>query len=639
MIKKGSFFLLGFLTFFLCTPAFSFDYLEHSYFSDLACTDAQKKSLTLLKTEKDAARFLGLSLFCPTENIDQYCKDGYKRARSPVNLVEGQDFGITLGDIAALPDHVSNYGPIKNVSRAGKGGLSLSILEWLSIEGNVGGVIEDVAEDACEYDTEIGWTELNRQISEDVRAFEKKGLPRIHRTHLSSIARKAPKKGPNDPATKYTLDNPHYLDLVLRNHTHFGAPAYDAWLGFHQLGQEIAERSCVEVIDFTARQVEDLAENLDLDDTDWGDQSPTKLARSACDLMGIAVSRRVELLNLDKVKNEILKTFLLKIKKGDTEARDSLIAATLGTLLRGAGLHFLQDGLAGGHLRTIRSRESLSEVRHDHDIDNEAGVIAIFSTKNTKTPFIAFGDSFLLGGRFGDSHCEGMTKAAKMKDGDVTDCLLRLQRALLVGTSSENLMHFVLGRKNTHIFSPSQKVSVPGEVDRNLESRTYAFGSLPVPAPTFSFESLSFRFGFSTRDLSPQIGLKLEALTELDDPAHWMVGYQLGFNYQPRYYGGESLFLDFAYAFHYRYFARATLDLAPSVYGGVHGLNDDLQSFFGFAPTLGITFLPEGWIEMPLEIAISYRLPIDLYSSDHGFKFGILDDHWIQLGFGLAFMH
>ncbi len=623
----------------LSNQAFAFDYLEHSYFSDLACADAQKKSLALLKTEKDAARFVGLSLFCPAENIDNYCDDGYKYARSPVNVVDGKDFGITLGDMAALPDHVSNYGPIKNVARAGKGGFSLSLIEWLSVKGNVGGVIEDVAEDACEYENNINWKALNQQIINDVGAFAKDGLPKIHRTHLSAIARKTPKKGPNDPATKYTLDNPHYLDLVLRNHTHFGASAYDAWLGFHQLGQEIAERSCEEVVDFTPGQVEDLAENLDLDDKDWSAQNKTQLARSTCDLLGLAVSRRVALLGLDTTENKILKTFLSRIKKGDKAARDSLIAATFGTLFRGAGLHFLQDGLAGGHLRTIRSRESLSEVRHDHDVDNKAGVIAVYSSPKSKTPFIAFGDSYLLGGRFGSSNCDGMTRKNKMKDGDVTDCLLRFQRALLVGTSSENLMQFVLGRENNDVFSLSQKVSVPGEVAQNPISRTYASGSLPVPAPTFSFESLSFRFGFSTRDSSPQLGLKMEALTELDDPAHWMVGYQLGLNYQPRYYGGESLFLDFAYAFHYRYFARATLDLAPAVYGGVYGLGEDAHSFFGFAPTIGITFLPEGWIEMPLEISISYRLPIDLYESGEGFKFGILDDHWVQFGFGLAFMH
>ncbi len=638
-LKKTLRFLLAHVIFFLSTPVFGFDYLEHSYFSDLACVDAQKKSENLLETDKDAARFLGLSLFCPIENIDQYCKNGYKQAKSMVNQVEGSEFGVTLGDIAALPDHISDFGPIKNILRAGKGGVSESLLEWISVPGNIGGVIEDVAEDACEFDTHIFWANLNREIIDDISSFEKEGLPVIHENHLSAIARRRPKKGPNDPATKYTVDNPHYLDLVLRNHTHFGAAAYDAWLGFHQVGADIAERTCEEIVDFQASEIEDLAQNLDLDDRDWSDLNASKLARSACDLLGVAISKRVRLLDLDGTNNPALKAFLARVKEGDKKARDALVSAMFGALFRGAGLHYLQDGIAGGHLRTIRSRESLLEVRHDHDVDNEAGVIAVYSSGDTTTPFVAFGDSFLLGGRFGNSHCKSMTLDSKMNDGDVTDCLLRFQRALLVGTSSENLVHFVLGRQRSSAFSPNQKVSVPGEIQTNPRSRTHTFGSLPVPAPTFSFESLAFRFGFSTRDSSPQLGLKLEALTELDDPAHWMVSYQLGLNYQPRYYGGESLFADFAYAFHYRFFARATLDLVPSVYGGFHGLDSQTQAFFGFAPALGITFLPEGWIDIPLEVNISYRLPIDLFHSEEGFKFGLLEDHWIHFGFGLAFMH
>lgn len=631
-------FSIAILLFLLPSSGYAFDYLEHSYFSDLACLDAQTFAEKNLTSEGEAARFFALSLFCPKKKIDNYCMEGYKKATSGVNEVDEDDFGITLGDLAALPDHVSRYGPIKNVIRAGRDGLALSLLDWLSDPGNVGGVIEDVAEDACEYDAHINWKPLNHQILSDVHYFEKKGLPNIHPDHLSSLARKEPRQGPNDPATKYTLDNPHYLDLVLRNHSHFGALAYDASLGFLQLGQELADRRCEDIVDFRAGEVENLAENLDLDTKDWGDMDAPTLARAACDLIGIALSQRIEGVAFSK-NNEVLNRVKTKIRKGDQHTRDALVSATFGVLFRGVGLHFLQDGLAGGHLRTIRSRESLSEVRHDHDTDNRAGVIAIFPTATEQTPFIAFGDSYLLGNAFGEDSCENMVASSRMESSDVTDCLLRFQRALLVGSSRENLIDFVMDNRVGGKFAMNQMVNVPSKILRDGGGGTYRKGSLPVPAPTFSFESLAFRFGFSSRDNSPQIGLKLEALTELDNPAHWMVSYQLGLNYQPRYNGGESLYVDFAYAFHYRYFARVTLDFIPSLYGGVYGLGGQAETFFGVAPAMGFTFLPEGWIEIPLEVSIHYRLPIDLYSSDGGFKFGILEDHWVQIGFGLAFMH
>jgi hypothetical protein len=166
-------------------------------------------------------------------------------------------------------------------------------------------------------------------------------------------------------------------------------------------------------------------------------------------------------------------------------------------------------------------------------------------------------------------------------------------------------------------------------------------GSIPVPPPPFSYESLSLRFGYEFAGPVTQFGLQMSFLADLDIPAHWLRSYNVGL----ATIFGEGVdnqwLLDFSYAFHFRWWARAMFDLSPTVYAGLRGFDNDETAFFaGVAPSVGFTVLPEGWIKAPLEIGVRYRVPLTFYSTDQGFLGeDFVDGHWLLIAIGLAFMH
>jgi hypothetical protein len=49
--------------------------------------------------------------------------------------------------------------------------------------------------------------------------------------------------------------------------------------------------------------------------------------------------------------------------------------------------------------------------------------------------------------------------------------------------------------------------------------------------------------------------------------------------------------------------------------------------------------LPEGWLKLPLEVKLSYQLPLTFYERGVGFPgTELIDGHYLGVALGLAFM-
>jgi len=165
------------------------------------------------------------------------------------------------------------------------------------------------------------------------------------------------------------------------------------------------------------------------------------------------------------------------------------------------------------------------------------------------------------------------------------------------------------------------------------------YGTLPLPPPDYSYQSLSVRVGLEIPDKVTQIGVKLSFLEQLDHPGHWMTSYRFGLHTTLGEAKNNQWVLDGSYQFHYRLSARGMIEAGPFLFGGLRDI--DSPSFFaGVGPSIGMAFLPEGWINMPLELTVTYRLPLIMFSSTNGFfNDDLIDGHWLQFGLGLAYSH
>ncbi|MEK7690093.1 MAG: hypothetical protein AAB425_03640, partial [Bdellovibrionota bacterium] len=306
-----------------------------------------------------------------------------------------------------------------------------------------------------------------------------------------------------------------------------------------------------------------------------------------------------------------------------TDRLDRVTVAALSLVFEGAGLHYLQDILSAGHLRAVHDRRGLSERRYDHDRDNADGVIAVLNTKRGEHRFVSYGDSYLLGPPALPSASELDCRALTSKDAgkSVSDCLIRHQRGLLVAISAGSLLEWATGE------APRIDV-MPVQAPR-------ALGSLPTPAPPFHYESLAVHFSVDAVGRGNQIGLDTAYFSELGTRAGWLTSHRIGF--RSSLGGGDQtdptrFAVDYAYGFHWRWAARFIVDGEPFVFLGIKNAAPRRDFYLGLGPRLGITILPEGWVKIPLELSLSYRLPMILVK-----KFEI-EAHWVQASLGLAFM-
>ena len=673
--------------------ALAFDYLEHSYFTDAACHRAQlmiAERLEASESRQDrgalAARYLALGLFCPASWQPRYCQDDEKLLIGSIHdlaepPLQSHDVSLTLGDYASLPDHFASFGPVKGLPLAGEGGLWDWTATWMTRRrpGGVGGTVEDVAEDACETNDLPDW----HHIEADIDAYLERAATSpvaIPEVFLSPLAREAIPRGPADPAGAYSFDNPHYLDLVLRNHNHFGVQAYSSWIGFHGAAVEISQRSCAQTIALEDRRLERMARRIPgFEQVDFGDLSEPERAIKACALLGEVVRDRLSSWRaradtrlLEPIEEELDllldEEFALSSPQRAIEAAKLLedaSVAVMSLVFEGSGVHFLQDGLAAGHMRTIRTRGGLLEARHDHDLDNRHGVVAIFHTREGVFPFVAFGDSFLLGPQHADvpEVCSGFEASSSMTRAQVSMCLIQHQRGVVTATSMASLLDWALGgtlygqqapetdepsmctaRQGLERFVcahlPSRATFVGGEDSpAGAAGEVMYKGSLPVPPLPYAYEALTTRIGFDVSGRAPQVNVSFTLLSELDDLANWLTSYRVGLTTSVGQGVSQQGFLDFTYSFHWRWAARVLVEGGVSTFAGFRDFDTDSQFFMGLSPVAGLTVLPEGWTKGPLELSLSYRLPINAFVAREGFfRRPILDGHWIYFGLGLAFM-
>lgn len=632
----------------------AWDYLEHAWFTDESCHYA----LDRLSSEIDESNFeayVALGLMCPAPEA-VYCSEGDKAATAHLNLREdSDDYGVTLGDYAALPDHVSRFGPMPGFEHALDDGMVQRTLEWLTRPGSAGGVIEDVGEDACETDL-ADFAGARSDVRAELNQLDKTGLAKFDKDLLLPGLRAEAKRGPSDPAARYSFNNPHYLDLVIRNHTHFGEAAFSAWTGLHSAALAVSKRRCEDVVPLDEEVLEDLADEMPgFDQINWEEHVGEDRAKMACRMFAVGIRQRIERWRDSPHAAAVRER--LETLSGD--AVDGIFAKLLALTFEGAALHFLQDGLASGHMRTIRSREDLSEVRHDHDLDNHHGVVADLQTAAARHRFFAYGDAHLLAESPAPGCLQGwplMNALDSVIPEVLTACSIRHQRGILVAATTASLLDVSLGgpaferstacsregRASNFVcrFLPIRATEATGHTIPDIVEKDLQPGVLPVPPPEYSYQSLSIRIGLEVPSNVQQLGVKVSFLEQLDNHGHWLTSWRFGLHTTLGDGGDNQWVADASYHFHYRLSARFMFEMGPFWFAGLRDVSSDVGFFAGIGPSVGVAALPEGWITLPLELSLTYRLPLVMLSSDNGF-FGdeFIDGHWMQFGVGLAYSH
>jgi hypothetical protein len=674
--------LSAMLTFLGASPAQAFEYLEHSYFADRSCLVAQERlAERISRGDADPGtinRYMALALVCPNTWERAYCTNGRKQAaaninRLPKSLAAKGGASITLGDFAALPDHISSFGPVQNFppSAARRQGLLQKIFTWIAVKpSEAGGVIGTVQEGACANANGVPWDIVEEDIHTYLMRQEELDQPAaLPPTMLSPFVRAPIPRGVRDPATAYSLNNPHFLDLVLRDGHHFSEHAYSSWLGYHTTGVDIAGRSCEAVIGLDAGTLRGFAAGVPyFDRLDWHGMIDSERVVLGCALLGEHLRRRLlewgELGDprlTGPVRNRLQRYEALS---GGSWELHQIAVALMGLVFEGSSLHFIQDGLAAGHMRPVHNRRAISDRRYDHDHDNREGVVALLRTAGGEQPFIAFGDSYLLGPPLADRFaCDwDAFKLNTPGPQTVANCLLQHQRGIVVAAGAASLLDWALGGTlfvdahpeiNPCITDdmdqaficrnlPLQAPSVPGQRPnaQEIPRARLQHGVLPVPPPAYHYESLSINASMDLAGTGNQVGLDVAFYSELGDWASWLTSYRVGIRAADGDGSAKQFTTDFSYGFHYRYSARFLFDAEPFVYAGIQGVRPDRAFFLGLGPRVGVTALPEGWTKIPLELSLSYRVPVTLLTSEHGF-FGrsiAVEAHWLQFSLGLAFM-
>lgn len=620
-------FLYSFIAMCFSQYCLAFNYLEHSYFSDLACTiSLEKIKKQKVVSQEQKAQFLALSLLCPIDMNVNYCHKGYKQVKAFINSIYGNPakkgkHSVSFGDYVAWADHTPNYGPLKGIPRAQRKGLVYQLEDWLNLQNeSIGGVLEDVAEDSCETEIAIPWDQHKESIYSQLRS----GTQVSTRYSLPS-QRKALIKGPYDPAGLYSFDNPQYLDLVLNNHHHFGDRSYQTWLGYHATSISLRNKNCLEV---------------------YGD-------KNSCRRFQSLLKKRV--LEWEKVADSksisILKSELFKLNnKNINESHiflDKLGVSLVSAIYQSAGIHFLQDNFSGGHLRGNRGDLNLEDARYFHDEESKHGVFANFTSSTDHFSFMAYGDDYMLGpGPTSKFQNCNLKKIGNPEHN--TLCSWVQQKGMLVAASSASILDWYHGgtlyekdcdnQKYPFICKNLPTHPIQSSTSVGLQSiKRIVRASLPQPPPSFSYQSLAFSHSFNQDNEILNSGIKMSFLSSLGREAGWLTSYNLGLNYaKGDSYGKNNL--EFSYMFHWRWAARFLVNAAPYLEYGEQVKSGVKKNVLGIGTIFGISLLPEGWIRLPLELNFSVKTPLNLYDPNKLKTKSAENSQIFEVSIGLAFL-
>lgn len=653
----------------------AFDYVEHMFFTDRSCLEAQRRLIPLLDSESPPlAEYLALAITCPGDWEPPYCENDSKQVVGALNSTGPHEIGeayhsMTLGDLAGFVDHVASPGPVSGFPRARSEGMVSDVFDWLSEPpARVGATLGQVAEEACIMDEPIDWEMVEADITLGLESVEAHGsIPVIDQDYFAWTRRLSLPQGPPEPAAFFTILNPHYLDLKLTDHAHFGEATYATWLGFHSAATTILSSTCEDTMGLDPDTLETIAESAGfLDDLDWEDMLRADRNRSACDLLGELVRRRLvdwettastEL--TAPVSETIARLGSATLDPSDSELLDQTVLAITSLVFEAAGLHFLQDSLAGGHLRTDRTARGLRETRFAHDTDGALGVVGAVTTPQGTSRLMVFGDSYMFGRALAPAQACDWSQVNGSSPAEVSACLLQRQRTILTGSGAASIIDWALGGRfydppmGEHPCdrpNPAESFAcrfvytappAPGGMERvGHHPTTITQASLPVPKEAFDYESLRVALSVDAAGDLTQVGARMGFFTRLGRFSHWMTSRDIGFHATLGDDTFDQFVLEFSYRFHYRVAARFVLDFGPMIYAGLRNFGDETSAFAGVGPYVGLGILPEGWTKMPLDFGISFRLPLTIVDTNAGgprdsFR---VEAYWIEFALGLAFM-
>lgn len=652
------------VAFFFVTaaPAAAFDYLEHSYFGDRACGVAQEVLGARIRagraSQAEIDRYLALAVVCPNRQPASYCAGEVKQAEANLNRLEAPgELAATFGDFAALPDHLSRFGPVRGMpAPAADEGLLATAFEWISSDPEaLGGIIGDVSENACESEP-TPWARVETDVTAYLTELRAENFPAVNSAHFSPLTRAPVPRGPRDPAGVYSFDNPHFLDLVLNDRNHFGERAFGTWLGFHSTAVDLAGRSCEQVMGFDGDALEDMAEGLPaFAAVDWDALEPAALQARGCAVLAERIRLRLGewRARAEPAVVAPVADVLDRYGAAGPAALEPVVVGVMALVFEGSGLHYLQDGLSAGHLRTTDSQRALENRRFEHDFDNRHGITARTPTALGEKVYLAYGDSYLLG----QALTESPDCAAPATPEAVSDCMIRRQRGILVAASTASVLDWALGgpmygdvdgfckgdSEETRIICrslPLGSTRAAGYRETAGKDLRLITTPLAVPPPPFTYQSFTLNGSTDAAGSANQLGLDMAFYSAIGKDAGWLTSYRFGLRMAEGQREARRFSTDFAYGFHYRWAARFLLDYEPFVYAGFRGVSPDREFEMGIGPKVGFTALPEGWVKIPLEIGFAYRLPIRLLSSEAGLLGDAVDieAHWLQITLGLAFM-
>lgn len=658
-------------------PVAAFDYLEHSLFADRACYESQKILATSLgnATVETKGRYLALSLMCPVRWRPAYCAGGRKNVSSTMTP-EGRP-PITLGDYAALVDHITEYGRVRNLAGAEDHGFVDLTWKWL-LPGKPAGVARDIAREECVVDHEPDWLTIEDDIDDFMGAWHaRRQVPRIESSFLAEGKRAELRPGPADPSALFAIRNPRFLDLQLFNQTHFGVAAYRTWAGMHHTAISVADLPCEDVIDLDESTASRLAGTVGgFNHISWDKEKNPKFRADSCRLLSEVLRQRLKIWGryVDNRFSMPVSNFLTDIENGHPSNETLLIlqrlpAQVVGLSFEAAGAHFMQDALSGGHVRTEHNGRSLNTTRRYHDIDSKNGVVVTLATREYRYDFIAFGDTYLLGEVAQErpkrelSSCERRSNNRLKKPAEITSCLLGYQRGMLTAANAASITDWALGGVMYNTDNSASRLLPPPKcpADKSASAFVCAFlplqpitptatasgtntgylarEGLPPTPPPVDFQSLRIESFLDGAGYGTQFGARLEFLIPfLKRGGDWLYSYDFGFLMTMGDPGRQQLIHEFAFTFHYRLATRFLINAGPLTYVGFEGFSSRTNFFFGTGLGAGITILPEGWTKIPLELTLSYRAPWRFVDTNRGLEGQKMDGHWVGLSIGLAFL-